>query len=97
MFNIFFSIFSSQGLKLFLGNHKIEHLPDDENSEMIVSLDGEKLAISDSETYLYREGDEHAPIFYIDYSEPYFTLRSEKYGLIVERIGDTITVFVSFY
>lgn len=68
-----------------------------ETSDMIVTLDGEKLAISDSESYLYREGEEPTHNFFIDYSEPYFTLRSEKYGLVVERIGDTITVFGSFY
>lgn len=83
-------------MKVFLANHKVEHYPESEDSGMIVTLDGEKLAISDKEPYLYREDEEHGPLFYIEYKEPFFSVTSEKYGVIAERIGDTINVFVSF-
>lgn len=84
-----------QAVKVFLGDHKIEALPISDDSDIIVRVDGKRVAVANNEPYLHKEGDESTPIFYVAFRDFYYTLHSEKYGLIIEYDGHSVHVQVS--
>jgi hypothetical protein len=86
-----------KAVKVFLGDHKIEALPISDDSDIIVRVDGKRVALSPNEPYLYRDGDEYEPLFYVAFRDFYYTLHSRKYGLIVEYDGHAVFVQVSPY
>ena len=86
-----------QAVKVFLGDHKIEALPVSEDSDIIVRVDGKRVVVANNEPYLYKEGEEALPLFYVAYRDFYYSLHSEKYGVIVEYDGHAIVVHVSPY
>lgn len=82
-------------MKVFLGEHKIEALPVSDDSDIIIRVDGKRVAVANNEPYLHREGDEYVPLFYVSFRDFYYTLHSEQYGLIVEYDGHAVFVHVS--
>lgn len=78
-------------MKVFLGSHKIEAVP--ERRGIVVSVDGQRVPVAENQPYLLKEGDE--VLFYVTFRDSYYALHSRKYGLIVEYDGDAVFVQVS--
>ncbi|KFM59902.1 Vitellogenin-6, partial [Stegodyphus mimosarum] len=87
-----------KAVKVFIGKHKVEALPVSEESDIIIRVDGKRVAVANNEPYLHREGDSQEPLFYVSFRDFYYALHSEKYGLIVEYDGHAVFIQVSpFY
>jgi len=86
-----------KAVKVFLGEHTIEALPVSEDSDIIVRVDGVRVAVANDQPYLHKEEGSPTPLFYVTFRDFYYALHSEKYGIIVEYDGHAVFVQASPY
>jgi len=91
----------TKAVKAIYGNHKVEILPVDESSPLIVRIDGAKQDVKDNEEFMFWNPENPNEVLFsvlkVPGVHPYYRIKSPVYKSIIYYTGKDISVKISQY